>query len=69
MIVGDPQQLPPTDFFAVSNDGDGQDVEDGPEESILELGRRCWHPMRMLEVTLPLTPPESDRVFEPRILR
>ena len=50
VIVGDPQQLPPTDFFTVSNDGDGQDAEDGPEESILELGRRCWHPMRMLEV-------------------
>lgn len=50
VIVGDPQQLPPTDFFAVSSDEDGQDAEDGPEESILELGRRCWHPMRMLEV-------------------
>jgi predicted RNase H-like HicB family nuclease len=50
VIVGDPQQLPPTDFFSVSNDGDGQDAQDGPEESILELGRRCWHPMRMLEV-------------------
>jgi hypothetical protein len=49
VIVGDPQQLPPTDFFAVSSE-DGQDAEDGPEESILELGRRCWHPMRMLEV-------------------
>ena len=50
VIVGDPQQLPPTDFFSVSNDGDGQAAQDGPEESILELGRRCWHPMRMLEV-------------------
>ena len=51
VIVGDPQQLPPTDFFAVTSDGDGQNAaQDGPEESILELGRRCWHPMRMLEV-------------------
>ena len=51
VIVGDPEQLPPTDFFAVANDGDdGQAAQDGPEESILELGRRCWHPMRMLEV-------------------
>jgi very-short-patch-repair endonuclease len=49
IIVGDPQQLPPTDFFTASNDGDG-DEDDRPEESILELGRRCWHPMRMLEV-------------------
>ena len=51
VIVGDPEQLPPTDFFAAANDGDdGQAAQDSPEESILELGRRCWHPMRMLEV-------------------
>jgi len=50
VIVGDPEQLPPSDFF-VSVDGDEeQEAEDAPEESILELGRRCWHPMRMLDV-------------------
>jgi hypothetical protein len=50
VIVGDPEQLPPSDFF-VASDGEGeQDAEDAPEESILELGRRCWHPMRMLDV-------------------
>jgi very-short-patch-repair endonuclease len=50
VIVGDPEQLPPTDFFTASDDGGDQQAEDAPEESILELGRRCWHPMRMLEV-------------------
>jgi len=50
VIVGDPEQLPPTDFFVASDNTSNQDVEDAPEESILELGRRCWHPMRMLEV-------------------
>jgi superfamily I DNA and/or RNA helicase len=50
VIVGDPQQLPPTDFFAVTSDGSDRDARDEPEESILELGLRCWHPMRMLEV-------------------
>jgi hypothetical protein len=50
VIVGDPQQLPPTDFFTTSDYGDGDAAQDEPEESILELGRRCWHPMRMLEV-------------------
>jgi very-short-patch-repair endonuclease len=50
VIVGDPEQLPPTDFFMASDDGGDQQAEDAPEESILELGRRCWHPMRMLEV-------------------
>src|SRR5260370_1339492 len=50
VIVGDPQQLPPTDFFTVSSHDDDQQAQDAPEESILELGRRCWHPMRMLEV-------------------
>jgi very-short-patch-repair endonuclease len=50
VIVGDPEQLPPTDFFTSSNDASDEQAEDAPEESILELGRRCWHPMRMLEV-------------------
>lgn len=50
VVVGDPQQLPPSDFFTISDDGDADGAQDEPEESILELGRRCWHPMRMLEV-------------------
>ncbi|MHC2722196.1 very-short-patch-repair endonuclease [Bradyrhizobium diazoefficiens] len=50
VIVGDPEQLPPTDFFSASDDPSDEKAEDAPEESILELGRRCWHPMRMLEV-------------------
>ncbi len=50
VIVGDPQQLPPSDFFMASEQEDAQEAEDSPEESILELGRRCWHPMRMLGV-------------------
>ncbi|WP_316173010.1 DUF4011 domain-containing protein [Bradyrhizobium sp. SZCCHNRI2049] len=50
VIVGDPEQLPPTDFFNTSVDANDEKAEDAPEESILELGRRCWHPMRMLEV-------------------
>jgi hypothetical protein len=50
VIVGDPEQLPPTDFFSAGDDGDPAQAEDAPEELILELGRRCWHPMRMLEV-------------------
>lgn len=50
VIVGDPEQLPPTDFFSAADDPSDEKAEDAPEESILELGRRCWHPMRMLEV-------------------
>jgi very-short-patch-repair endonuclease len=50
VIVGDPEQLPPSDFFLANESGDDQEAEDAPEESILELGRRCWHPMRMLDV-------------------
>ena len=49
VIVGDPEQLPPSDFFVAANDSENNETEDAPEESILELGRRCWHPMRMLE--------------------
>jgi superfamily I DNA and/or RNA helicase len=33
-----------------SDETSGQQAEDAPEESILELGRRCWHPTRILEV-------------------
>lgn len=50
VIVGDPEQLPPSDFFVSAEGNDDQDAEDAPEESILELGRRCWRPMRRLEV-------------------
>jgi superfamily I DNA and/or RNA helicase len=50
VIVGDPEQLPPSDFFVSGETRDEEEIEDAPEESILELGRRCWRPMRMLEV-------------------
>jgi superfamily I DNA and/or RNA helicase len=50
IIVGDPEQLPPSDFFVVAKDAETDETEDAPEESILELGRRCWHPRRILEV-------------------
>jgi len=50
VVVGDPEQLPPSDFFIAGETRDEEEIEDSPEESILELGRRCWRPMRMLEV-------------------
>jgi very-short-patch-repair endonuclease len=50
VVVGDPEQLPPSDFFRASEIQTDEEVEDTPEESILELGQRCWKPMRMLEV-------------------
>lgn len=50
VVVGDPEQLPPSDFFVAAETRDEEEIEDSPEESILELGRRCWRPMRMLGV-------------------
>ena len=50
VVVGDQQQLPPSDFFAASEKQTDEEAEDAPEELILELGRRCWRPMRMLDV-------------------
>src|SRR3981081_4124969 len=50
IVVGDPEQLPPSDFFVAGESRDDEEIEDAPEESILELGLRCWRPMRMLEV-------------------
>lgn len=50
IIVGDPQQLPPTDFFTALDDSSDPQAEDDPEESVFELGRRCWHPVRTLDI-------------------
>ena len=45
IIVGDPMQLPPTNFFSAGSDG--SDLEDD-NESILELALSRYQPMRML---------------------
>src|SRR5260370_33706964 len=50
VVAGDPQQFPERDFFVAADTRDEEEIEDSPEESILELGRRCWRPMRMLGV-------------------
>jgi hypothetical protein len=50
IVVGDPEQLPPSDFFMAGETRSDEEIEDTPEDSILELGQRCWKPMRMLEV-------------------
>jgi len=46
VIVGDPQQLAPSDFFAVTEQEDTE--EDLVEESILDLALTRFKPMRML---------------------
>lgn len=50
VVVGDPQQLPPTAFFAkmtgATDDGDGAKVAD--IESILGLFTACGLPKRIL---------------------
>jgi len=45
IIVGDPMQLPPTNFFSAGSSDD--DIEDD-NESILELALSRYQPMRML---------------------
>lgn len=52
VVVGDPEQLPPTTFFAFRDGAaDAEDEEDGePEESILELAQTRYHPMRFLNL-------------------
>lgn len=50
IIVGDPQQLPPTTFFQggqVAGDGDGGGLAFA-SESILDLAMSAWHPHRYL---------------------
>ena len=45
VVVGDPKQLPPTDFFQRATNGisteDGDDGSDGDDESILEACHKC----------------------------
>ena len=45
-IVGDPEQLPPTDFFDVADEEDEED--DIVEESVLDLALSRFKPKRML---------------------
>ncbi len=50
VIVGDPKQLPPTDFFERLFDGEEDDEEDSPEgtKSVLDLAARAFAPKRRL---------------------
>ena len=48
IIVGDPQQLPPTNFFNATTEFDGDGIVDD-DESILDLALSKYHPARMLK--------------------
>ena len=52
VVVGDPQQLPPTDFFRRLDDHDEEsddpDEDHVDSESILDLALRTFHPVRRL---------------------
>lgn len=52
VVVGDPEQLPPTDFFRRFDyqdvDGDEDEEEFVDSESILDLALRTFHPVRQL---------------------
>lgn len=51
VVVGDPNQLPPTSFFDRMGDGPEEDedtTDAGQIESILETAMNCWQPYRRL---------------------
>lgn len=51
IVVGDPKQLPPTDFWKKGNDSEDDEDEHediGNEESILDLAATVYQPMRRL---------------------
>ncbi len=52
VVVGDPKQLPPTDFFQrsvmVDGAGDGTDGDDEDDESILEACHKTFRQLRLL---------------------
>lgn len=62
VMVGDPKQLPPTNFFdrAEASDGDSEDVENDLE-SILDLCLGASLPTRNLSLALPLPPRKPNR--------
>ena len=69
VVVGDPEQLPPTDFFIPSDDSDDQQAEDAPEESILELAAPLLASDAHAGSSLPFAPPQPNSLFQPRVLR
>lgn len=53
VVVGDPKQLPPTNFFDRLVDGGDEDEDDSPavltgSESILDICQQLFHPVRTL---------------------
>ena len=48
IIVGDPEQLPPSNFFSAKTNFDGEDIVDD-DESILDLALSKYKPKRMLK--------------------
>lgn len=53
VVVGDPKQLPPTDFFSFTDQNGGLDEEDADSsadhESVLDLAIRSFQPIRRLK--------------------
>jgi hypothetical protein len=48
IVVGDKEQLPPTNFFRKSLSDEEQEEDEVIEASILELAERAWKPVRSL---------------------
>jgi superfamily I DNA and/or RNA helicase len=70
VVVGDPKQLPPTDFFQSHHADPDADAEVAVEsESILDLALAPPEQSPTAEVALPITTRIVDHVFEPHVLR
>ena len=72
VVVGDPQQLPPTSFFErLGMPGEEEEeAEDYVEsESILDLAVSMFHPSREPAMALSVAPRRPDRLLEQTFLR
>ena len=71
VVVGDQKQLPPTDFFSRSGDGDAPNIEDDDDfedlddESILEACQKTFRQTRLLRWHYRSRCESSDCVLEP----
>ena len=72
VVVGDPKQLPPTDFFTRAETSTGtqdDDDDDIDAESILEACEKTFRERRQLKWHYRSRCESSHRLLEPRVLR
>ena len=70
IVVGDPKQMPPTNFFARTDDDPDDDIDmEGDLESILDELLGASIPERTAQFALPVAEGEPDRLLQQSLLQ